>query len=78
VYSPRLSNSEPLSRLVAHFAAVIREGIESPVDGRAGLRIVRLLETSQKSLDANLRAVNAAEQASGVPAGDGRSSTAAV
>jgi predicted dehydrogenase len=59
VYSPRLANIEPVARLVDHFGQVILQGCASPVDGRAGLRIVKLLELSQQALDKSLRTINA-------------------
>ena len=55
VYSPRLSNDEPLTKLASHFAQVITSNAPSPVDGMAGLRVVKMLEDSQKALDASLR-----------------------
>lgn len=54
IYSPRLPNGEPLARVVEHFSRVIRDNEPSPIDGRAGLRIVRLLEEAQRALDASL------------------------
>ena len=55
-YCPLLPNNEPLVRLVDHFAQVIRNEIPSPVNGSAGLRVVKLLERSQRALDASIRA----------------------
>jgi predicted dehydrogenase len=57
VYSPRLINHEPLARLVDHFGRVIIENLPSPVDGQAGLRIVKLLDQAQRSLDMSLAAL---------------------
>jgi len=57
VYSPRLAGREPLVGLVDHFAQVIRNRESSPVDGRAGLRVVRLLEETQKALDSSLTVI---------------------
>jgi len=54
IMSPRLPNHEPLARLMDHFDAVIRQRTPSPVDGRAGLRVVSLLERAQRVLDASL------------------------
>ena len=51
VFSPRISTREALAGVVEHFAKVIL-GQEDPImDGRSGLRIVRMLETAQKALD---------------------------
>jgi predicted dehydrogenase len=58
IYSPRLPGNEPVARLVDHFGQVIIKGISSPVDGRAGVRVVKLLEWSQRALDMGLRALN--------------------
>jgi predicted dehydrogenase len=57
VYSPRLANREPIVRLIEHFGRAITENIPSPVDGRAGLRIVKLLDRAQQSLDSSLEAL---------------------
>jgi predicted dehydrogenase len=56
IYSPRLPGAEPLARLVDHFGRAIA-GAASPVDGAAGLRIVRQLEAAQKALDKSLASV---------------------
>jgi predicted dehydrogenase len=54
ITSPRVPTSEPLAGAVAHFHRVIT-GQEAPVaDGRLGLRVVDLLERSQRALDATL------------------------
>jgi len=52
IYSPRVPAQEPLALLVEHFATVIRTKEASPVDGRAGLRVVKLLEQAQTALAA--------------------------
>jgi predicted dehydrogenase len=54
IYSPRLPGHEPLAGVVSHFAHTIRTGGSSPIGGDTGLRIVRMLEAAQRSLDANL------------------------
>lgn len=54
ISSPRLSSHEPLTGVVEHFRSVIA-GQEAPIaDGRLGLRVVDLLERSQRALDASL------------------------
>lgn len=54
ITSPRVPTSEPLAGAVAHFHRVIT-GQETPIaDGRLGLRVVDLLERSQRALDATL------------------------
>jgi predicted dehydrogenase len=55
IWSPRISNVEPLRTEVQHFVDCIRSG-ETPIsDGVAGLRVVRVLEGLQHSLDATRR-----------------------
>jgi predicted dehydrogenase len=52
VWSPNLPPDEPLARVAAHFVECIREG-KSPIsDGRAGLRVVKILEAAQRSIKA--------------------------
>jgi predicted dehydrogenase len=50
-FSPRLTNAEPLRLECEHFVECIREGHTPRSDGRSGLRVVRVLETLQRSLD---------------------------
>lgn len=57
IYSPRIPKVEPLAGVVEHFGAVIRGREESIMDGRHGLRVVRMLEMAQAVLDGNLRRV---------------------
>jgi predicted dehydrogenase len=64
IYSPRLPGHEPLIRLADHIARVIRNGEPSPVDGYGGLRVVRLLQAAQRSLDASLRTLTDLSRAS--------------
>jgi predicted dehydrogenase len=54
IYSPRISNREALTGVVDHFAQVIAGTQASIMDGRRGLRIVRILESAQKILDEEL------------------------
>ncbi len=51
MYAPRVANTEPLSLLCKEFVAAIAEGRAPMTDGKAGLRVVRLLEAAQQSLD---------------------------
>lgn len=53
IYSPRLSNHEPLAAMVDHFAEAITGGVSSIADGRQGVRVVRMLEAAQQALDEN-------------------------
>ncbi len=51
VFSPRISNSEPLRIECEHFVECIRSGTTPRSDGDSGLRVVRVLEQLQRSLD---------------------------
>jgi len=52
VFSPRIPNVEPLRVECEHFVDSIRSGIPPRSDGASGLRVVRVLEQLQHSLDA--------------------------
>lgn len=54
IYSPRVSNAEALSGVIRHFADVIEGRERSLMSGEHGLRVVRMLEAAQSSLDASL------------------------
>ena len=56
ITSPRIPNVEPLRIECAHFVDCIREGTAPRSDGAAGLRVVRVLEGLQRSLDESRRA----------------------
>jgi predicted dehydrogenase len=55
IWSPRLSNAEPLRTECEHFVRSVREGIRPVSDGAAGLRVVHVLEALQRSLDDSRR-----------------------
>jgi predicted dehydrogenase len=55
IWSPQLSNVEPLRTECEHFVRCVREGTTPISDGVAGLRVVRVLEALQRSLDASRR-----------------------
>ena len=55
IWSPRISNVEPLRTEVQHFVDCIRTGKTPISDGVAGLRVVRVLEGLQQSLDETRR-----------------------
>ncbi len=59
VHAPRLPNEEPLANVVRHFGRVIHKEEESLMDGKKGLRVVRVLEWAQRSLDASLADISA-------------------
>jgi predicted dehydrogenase len=54
-WSPRVSNVEPLRTEIQHFVDCARTGDTPISDGAAGLRVVRVLEGLQQSLDATRR-----------------------
>jgi predicted dehydrogenase len=55
IYSPRVPNREPLRIECEHFVECVREGRRPRSDGAAGLRVVRVLDALQRSLDASRR-----------------------
>jgi predicted dehydrogenase len=61
IWSPRVPNDEPLRLECEHFVACVREGRRPLSDGESGLRVVRVLEGLQQSLD-ETRRVGAARQ----------------
>jgi len=55
IFSPRISNAEPLRLECEEFLASIAEGRPPRSDGASGLRVVRVLERLQDSLDSRAR-----------------------
>ncbi|MGI8904758.1 MAG: Gfo/Idh/MocA family protein [Solirubrobacteraceae bacterium] len=55
VFSPRIANTEPLRVECQHFVDCVRRGAQPRSDGASGLRVVRVLEALQHSLDASAR-----------------------
>jgi predicted dehydrogenase len=55
IFSPRIPNREPLRVECEHFVECVREGKRPRSDGESGLRVVRVLEELQHSLDGSLR-----------------------
>jgi predicted dehydrogenase len=51
IFSPRIPNVEPLRVECEHFLQCIRTGQTPRSDGESGLRVVRVLERLQRSLD---------------------------
>jgi predicted dehydrogenase len=51
IFSPRISNAEPLRLECEHFVQCIRTGRTPRSDGESGLRVVRVLESLQRSLE---------------------------
>jgi predicted dehydrogenase len=50
-FCPRISNAEPLRVECEHFIECVRTGSRPRSDGASGLRVVRVLEALQRSLD---------------------------
>ena len=55
IVSPQVPNVEPLRIECEHFVECVREGRRPRSDGASGLRVVRVLEALQRSLDASAR-----------------------
>jgi predicted dehydrogenase len=55
IFSPRIPNREPLRVECEHFVECVRDGKRPRSDGENGLRVVRVLEELQHSLDGSLR-----------------------
>ncbi|HWG08287.1 MAG TPA: Gfo/Idh/MocA family oxidoreductase [Solirubrobacteraceae bacterium] len=51
VFSPRIANAEPLRLECEHFLECVRSGRRPRSDGHSGLRVVRVLERLQRSLE---------------------------
>ncbi len=51
VWAPQLDMTEALRRVVAEFLDSIRASRRPLTDGAAGLRVVRLLEAAQQSIE---------------------------
>jgi predicted dehydrogenase len=55
IYSPRISNSEPLRLECEHFIESVCNGTPPVSDGHSGLRVVRVLEGLQQELERSRR-----------------------
>ena len=55
IYSPRVTNAEPLRLECEHFLECVRSGATPLSDGNSGLRVVRVLEGLQSELDRSAR-----------------------
>jgi predicted dehydrogenase len=56
VWSPKISNEEPLRIECRHFVERVRDGGQPLSGGRSGVRVVRVLEALQRSLEETSRA----------------------
>ncbi len=61
VHAPRIKSVEPLREEMAHFVDCIRTGATPRSDGESGLRVVRILEAAQRSINENGREVRISE-----------------
>jgi predicted dehydrogenase len=55
IFCPRVANDEPLRIECEHFLTCVRRGERPRSDGASGLRVVRVLEELQRSLDVSTR-----------------------
>jgi predicted dehydrogenase len=53
IWSPHLESSEPLQNVVRHFAECVATRRRPLTDGEAGLRVVRILEAAQLSIQSH-------------------------
>ena len=60
IWSPQIPAVEPLRVECEHFVECVREGRTPRSDGEAGVRVVRVLEALQQSLEATAREAGAA------------------
>ena len=51
MWAPRLEEGEALQREIRHFIDCVAIGRQPLTDGRAGLRVVQILETPQRSVE---------------------------
>jgi predicted dehydrogenase len=56
IWSPRISNEEPLTIECKHFVDCVQSGSKPRSDGASGLRVVRVLDSLQRSLEESSRA----------------------
>ena len=50
MHAPAIENSEALGRELRHFVHCIKQGVAPVTDGRAGLRVVRILAAAEESI----------------------------
>ena len=51
IHSPRLGQAEPLRNVASHFVECIEQGKTPLSDGEGGLRVVKILDAAQKSIE---------------------------
>jgi predicted dehydrogenase len=59
IWSPRIANAEPLRLECEHFVDCVRSGAAPRSDGASGLRVVRVLDELQRSLERSARRTGA-------------------
>ena len=52
MYAPRIDHIEALSLMVKEFADCIQEGRPALTDGKAGLRVLKVLDAAERSIKA--------------------------
>lgn len=67
--APKIDGREALSYEAEHILSCIRSGTRPIADGKAGLRVVRILEAAQQSLDASSRFISVPSALGGVITG---------
>jgi predicted dehydrogenase len=67
IFSPQIPNVEPLRLECEHFVECVRDGRRPRSDGESGLRVVRVLEELQRSLDASARSIESPAHATASP-----------
>lgn len=55
MYAPAIATEEALKRAIQHLVYCIRESKSPVTDGAAGLRVVRILEAAERSLESGSR-----------------------
>jgi predicted dehydrogenase len=53
IHIPQVPMAEPLERECLHFIECVRDGKRPLTDGHSALRVVRVLEAAQKSLESD-------------------------
>jgi predicted dehydrogenase len=57
MWAPQLDNTEALQYEIAHFIDCVRNGTQPITDGSSGLRVVKILETADRSIKERGRAL---------------------
>lgn len=57
IYSPHIKNTEPLNVMCSHFIECIKNKTKPLSDGESGLKVVKVLEAMEKSINENGREI---------------------